>query len=272
MLLHPERRRLPDPPVALEATDVELTGVVYTTIFNPFDPRKNWSDLLSAFLYALGARPDATLVLKLVVSRELAGRALEGIVGFYRRLKIEHQARVIFITEYLTDEEMLDLTGASTFYVSASRGEGANLPLQNFLAAGRPGISPRHTAMLDYFHDEIGFVVASQPEPARFPHDPDGPLTTTWHRPVWQSLYEQFRASYELAISQPRRFQALALRGREQIEDFARSEAVWPRLAAALNAAAARQRLESRPAATRDGGQAAESDESALAVSPGRLE
>src|SRR5205807_6061635 len=32
---------------------LDLSGVVYTAIFNPNDPRKNWEDLLSAYLLAL---------------------------------------------------------------------------------------------------------------------------------------------------------------------------------------------------------------------------
>ncbi|HLJ95699.1 MAG TPA: hypothetical protein VKU02_21160, partial [Gemmataceae bacterium] len=33
---------------------LELSGVVYSTIFNPYDPRKNFQDMLSAYLLALG--------------------------------------------------------------------------------------------------------------------------------------------------------------------------------------------------------------------------
>ena len=47
---------------------LELSGVVYTTILNPFDPRKNWPNLLTAYLLAL-EDVDATLVIKLVVPR-----------------------------------------------------------------------------------------------------------------------------------------------------------------------------------------------------------
>src|SRR5262249_41541279 len=134
--------------------------------------------------------------------------------------------------------QMVELARGSTYYVNATRAEGACLPLQDFLAAGRPGISPLHTAMTDYFHDELGFVVDSRPEPARWPHDPEEWCSTTWHHLSWPSLSEQLRAGYAVATDRPRHYRVLASRSREQIEDFASAERVWPRLAAALHTVA----------------------------------
>lgn len=238
-VLHPERRPASSSSSLPLATQpqLELEGIVYTAIFNPFDPRKNWADLLTAFVHALGDRPDATLVLKLVAAKALTERALLGVLTHYRSLGLRHRCKIAVVADYLTDEQMRELTRASTFHVNASRAEGANLPLQDFLAAARPAISPRHTAMSDYFHDEMGFVVASHPEPTRWPHAPDQHLRTMWHAPVWASLRDQLHASYTMATEQPRAYQVLAARSREQIEDFAGTERVWPQLAAALRAA-----------------------------------
>lgn len=250
LLAHPERGRVKTVPAfgCELAPRLELSGVVYTAIFNPFCQRKNWADLLSAFLHALGDRPDATLVLKLAVCRDLAEAGLEGVLGYYLSLGMKHRCKIAVIPDYLAAEHMLELARASTFHVTATRAEGANLPLQDFLAAGRPGVAPRHSAMLDYFHDELGFVVASHPEPARWPHAPHDSLPTTWHHPVWESLRDQLRLSYETAKSRPRQYRLLAARSREQIEDFAGAERVWPRLAAALNTALARQPRDVREA------------------------
>lgn len=241
-MLHPERRPSTNAAVLPRAADppLELDGIVYTAIFNPFDPRKNWADLLSAFVHALGDRPDATLVLKLVIARDLAERGLLGVVSHYRSLGLKHRCKIAIISEYLTEEQLQALAHASTYLVSATRAEGANLPLQNFLAAARPAVSPNHTAMADYFHNEMGFVVAAHPAPTRWPHAPDQQLRTTWHAPVWASLRDQLRASYDVARDRPRQYQRLATRSREQIEDHAGRERVWPLLAAALNAALAR--------------------------------
>jgi glycosyltransferase involved in cell wall biosynthesis len=214
---------------------LELSGVVYTTIFNPFDPRKNWIDLLSAFLLALRDCEDATLVVKLAVSPRLANLAARGFLDRYQGMGISHRCKLAVVTDYLPDTMMWQLTQGSTYYLQATHAEGACLPLQEFLAAGRPGVGPVHTAMADYFDETVGFAVASNPEPAAWPLDPSGRLTTTWHRIVWQSLHDQIQASYQLAREQSGAYQELARNGRQRIADFAGADQVWPRLVDALS-------------------------------------
>jgi glycosyltransferase involved in cell wall biosynthesis len=213
---------------------LELSGVVYTTILNPLDSRKNWQDLLSAFLAALAHREDATLVIKVVASPQLTPRGVNLILDYYRSLGWRHRCRVAIVAAYLGDSQMQELARASTYYLNTARAEGACLPLQDYLAAGRPGVAPRHTAMTDYFDAGVGWVVQSSPEPARWPHDLDCGHTTRWHRLNWQSLHDQIRASYETARNRPDVYQELAARGRERMAAFASVERVWPRLQAAL--------------------------------------
>jgi len=233
---------------------LELSGVVFTTILNPLDPRKNWQDLLSSFLLALGDREDATLVVKLIICPQLAAGAVNDMIRYYQGLGLRHRCKLAFVSAYLTDAQMVALASASTYYVNPSRAEGACLPLQNFLAAGRPGISPVHSAMTDYFSDSVGLVVASHHEPTCWPHDPQQRLTTTWHRLVWQSLHDQLPMAYDLAKQALDRYRALAMRGRARMAKFAGHESVWPRLQAALDSVAARTR---RAAATSGGPPAA---------------
>jgi glycosyltransferase involved in cell wall biosynthesis len=212
---------------------LDLSGVVYTTFLNPFDPRKNWQDTLSAFLWALGDRADATLVVKLVVNPALAPAALNWMLEYYRELHRPHRGKVAFVTAYLTDEQLVELARASTYYLNSARAEGACLPLQDFLAAGRPGVAPTHTALADYFDSGVGFPVESHPEPASWPHDRRQGCTTTWHRIVWQSLHDQLRASFD-AAGQLAHYRNLASAGRQRLAGFAAGEQVWPRLEAAL--------------------------------------
>src|SRR5262249_26226773 len=84
---------------------IDLSGVVYTTILNPVDGRKNWEDIVSGFLYALGQCDDATLVFKIVTSPQAAAENLDGVMAYYERLKISHRCTLIFITEFLSDEQ-----------------------------------------------------------------------------------------------------------------------------------------------------------------------
>ncbi len=241
-------------------SNLELSGVVYTTILNPFDARKNWQDLLSGFLLALKDQDDATLVVKLVVSADWEAEALAEMLAFYRNTGLSHRCKLAFVTAYLSDDQMVELARASTYYVNTSRAEGLCMPLQNFMAAGRPALAPPHTGMAESIDEQCGFPLQSHPEPAPWPQEIDNGYRTTWHRLVWQSLHDRLRASYEMAKHDRTRYQTLAERARERIRDLAGVESVWPRLEAALNsvlvssgAATVRERLgtqssELRPA------------------------
>ena len=213
---------------------LQFDGVVYTSIFNPIDGRKNWQDLLTGFLCALKDCSDATLVLKLITGDP---RLVYEVWNYYRCLGIPHRCRVAIISEFLGDEQLLELAAATTYYVTTTRAEGNCLPLMNYLAAGRPGISPRHTAIADYFDEHVGFVVASHPEPTAFPHDSRLRRTTTWHRLVWPSLVEQFHNSYKTAKDDGIAYDRLVRSSRERMLGWSHPQAVAPRLHAALDRA-----------------------------------
>jgi hypothetical protein len=235
---------------------LELSGVVYSTILNPFDARKNWQDLLSSFLVALKDREDATLVVKLVVSAEWEAAALAEMFAFYRSTGLRHRCKLVFVTAYLTEEQLQELARASTFYLNTSRAEGSCLPLQNYLAAGRPAVAPAHTGMADSLDPLCGFVVASHPEPAPWPQEVAGGYRTTWHRLVWQSLHDQLQASYEAARHDRPRYREMAAAGRSRMRQLVSPENVWPLLAAALEEGIARyhqrgKRTTEAPAALR---------------------
>jgi glycosyltransferase involved in cell wall biosynthesis len=214
---------------------LELSGIVYTTVLNPFDQRKNWPDLLTAYLLALDGCDDATLVIKLAVPPDLASAGVNKILRFYRRLALAHRCRLVLVSDYLTDAQLLELARGSTYYLNSSRAEGACLPMQDFLAAARPAIAPRHTAIADYFADGSGFVVESHPEPASWPQDPEGHCRTTWHRLVWPSLRDAIGESYQVAKSRRAHYETLAANARAAMTARAGSDVVWTRLAAALN-------------------------------------
>jgi hypothetical protein len=214
---------------------LSLSGVVYTSIFNPDDGRKNWEDLLTGFLIALKNCEDATLVLKLIAS---GPRAVDKVWNFYRQTGIPHRCKVAFVPDFLSEEQLIELAGATTYYITTTRAEGNCLPLMNYLAAGRPGISPRHTAIADYFGRDVGFVVESHAEPAAFPHDSQPRKTTTWHRLVWTSLADEIRRSYEIVKNDFPAYEELARNARAKMLQWSSMQAVAPRLHAALRSVA----------------------------------
>ncbi len=216
---------------------LELSGIVYTSILNPLDGRKNWVDLLGGFLQALGEYPDAQLVIKLVVSPEHEAEVLRHVHACYCRAGGAYRCRVAFITSYLSEEQLLQLTQASTYYLNTSHAEGSCLPLQNFLAAGRPAIAPAHTGMADSVDPRCAFVLDAHPEPTCFPIDLEGPNLTRWYRLVWQSLFEQLQHSYEAARTDLGHYRGLSEAGRARMMRLVHPQSVWPVLAKALQEA-----------------------------------
>jgi hypothetical protein len=130
---------------------------------------------------------------------------------------------------------MIELTRASTYYVNTSRAEGLCMPLQNFMAAGRPALAPPHTGMAESIDEQCGFTLESHPEPASWPQEIGGGYRTTWHRLVWQSLHDRLRASYEMAKQGRTDYQTLAERARDRMSGLASIDSVWPRLSGALD-------------------------------------
>ena len=219
------------------SASLELGGVVYTSIFNPDDGRKNWEDMITAFLHALRDCPDATLVLKLIARNQ---DAINRVLAFYHRLDVAHRCRLVVIPSFLNEAELFELARLSTFYLTSTRAEGNCLPLMNYLAAGRPAISPSHTAIADYFDNEVGFVVQSHSEPCAWPQDSRLRWRSMWHRLVWPSLVEQIRRSYEMAKSDCGAYDAMAQAARDRMRQWAHPESVWPHLRSAIGLLATR--------------------------------
>jgi glycosyltransferase involved in cell wall biosynthesis len=206
---------------------VSLSGVVFTTVFNPCDRRKNWEDLLSAWNSALGEREGVTLVLKLV-GNDPSG--LDEVLSRCQALDLRGGGRLILLTGFLTDAQMVDLARATTWYVTPTRAEGACLPLMQWLAAGRPAVATCHTAIRDYFSEAQGLVVESHPEPCPWPHDPAQIQRTTWQRTVWSSLVGQLKQAHQVALHDPARYAGLSQGARQVSRERHHPSVVGPRL------------------------------------------
>ncbi len=211
---------------------LELSGIVYTSIFNPNDGRKNWQDLLSSFLTALGDKEDATLVVKLITRDPVT---VSKFLHYYAGRDIPHKCKLIIVSQYLSEEQLCELAEASTYYFQTTKAEGNCLPLMNYLSAGRPGVSPCHSAISDYFDEEIGFVAESHQEPAAWPHDPRLRTRSTWARLVWPSMVEQLQESYRIAKEEPEIYEQISRRARAKLQSWASSKNVKDRLAKALD-------------------------------------
>lgn len=196
----------------------DLSGVVFCSVFSPSDARKNWHDIVTAFCWAFRDTADATLILKMT-HHDLEFYRIQ-LLTLLSRLA-PFKCRVLTLHGFLDDGKYRELVGLTDFYVSASTGEGLCLPLMEFLSAGKPSLTPRHTAMADYVNEEMAYIVETSEELACWPNDPVGTWRTRRHRLNWQSLMEGYLACYELAKDNQSGYQQMSRQAWRHMRDFA---------------------------------------------------
>lgn len=230
------------------AFSVELSGVVFSTVFNPYDGRKNWPDLLSAFCSAFADKPDAVLVFKLT-HREFCS-AMTEMLRFLARLP-SFRCRVVLMHGYLEDEDYRALMQATSYVVNASFGEGQCLPLMEFLSCGKPAIAPAHSGMIDYIDGQVAFRVDSWAEAATWPHDPRNAFRTCRQQVDWGSLRTAYIQAWRLYREQPDGYRAMGDRAIERMRGYCSRQAVIEQLEPFLAEVIGRS---ARPLASRAGG------------------
>ena len=187
----------------LEATPLFHDGVIYTSVFNPYDGRKNWQDMLSAFCTTFRDTADATLVLKLT-HHDISDALNDMLHHLYKNQSF--RCRVVLIHGFLADADYERLVEATSFVVNSSFGEGQCLPLMEFMSCGKPAVAPCNTAMADYIDADNAFIVDSTDELTAWPHDPRRAFRTLRYVTNWASLCEAYKASYDVAKNHPARY------------------------------------------------------------------
>jgi hypothetical protein len=197
-------------------THVTLSGVVFTGVLNPQDARKNWYDQLTAFVWAFRDNPDVTLVIKMVhYDRD---RSCASLLQEMRKLA-PYQCRIVVIHGYLEQDSFNDLVRATTYALNASHAEGQCLPLMEFMSAGKPAVSPDHTAMSDYINPADAFIVATTPEWAAWPQDPRLVLRCLRYRVDWGSLRQAFLAAWQVATDDDTRYRQMSAQARTMLRE-----------------------------------------------------
>ncbi|MBT4522038.1 MAG: hypothetical protein HOC23_18725 [Halieaceae bacterium] len=237
------RAREPSPQPAIEAAMSQsegagedkilaLKGVIYTSVFNPADGRKNWIDIVTAFCYAHRTNSNATLILKMVTNNA------SSYMGTLRLLLTQlapFNCRIVAIRGFLPTETYENLMAATSYYVNASHCEGLCLPLMEFLSGGVVAIAPDTTAMADYINDDIAFRVKSSVEQNVWPDDPRDLFRTLRYRINWESLRDAFLESYRVATEDPERYADMSINAQTQMEAYCSVEAVSNKLSTFLN-------------------------------------
>lgn len=219
---------LPLPPERMEGTtELHLGGIVYASIFNPGDGRKNWNDMISAFCIAFRSVEDATLVLK------LSHHDISEVVP--QMLEHMHKAgnfacRVVILDGYLCEDGYQQLLDATSYAVNCSHGEGQCLPLMEYMSCGKPAIAPHHTAMLDYIDESCAFVIDSSLVPGTWPHDMRQAYRTLRSQIHFGSLVKAYRASYYVAKHEPETYRSMAEAAIESLRRYCSLAVIKPRL------------------------------------------
>lgn len=188
-------------------TTLSLQGTVYASVFNPADGRKNWLDIVTAFVWAFRDDPDKTLLLKM--SHHNRSTFLGDLFLLFARLA-PFRCRVVAIHGYLSAQQLQDLVAVTDFFVNASVAEGQCLPLLEFMAEGVPAVSPDHTAMETYIRSDNAFVVRSSHQPHIWPNDPRECYRTLSNRIDWDSLRQAYVDSAAVWRDDPQRYLAMS--------------------------------------------------------------
>jgi hypothetical protein len=207
---------------------LRLEGVIYTSILNPGDGRKNWRDLTAGFVWAFRNTPTATLLLKLARS-DLE----DGLLVVLQHLSTlgPFACRVVLIQGLLPESSYRALIDATTYAVNTAYGEGQCLPLMEYMSAGRPAVAPAHTAMLDYVSPENSFVIRSEPTLTQWPHDERAAKRCLHHRISFADYVRQCRESYRVARDEPNTYARMSAAAVSALQAFCSEEVVLGRLA-----------------------------------------
>lgn len=217
---------------AMSECSVELSGVIFVALFNPYDGRKNWVDMLTAFCAAFKDTVDATLVFKL--GHHEYQSALNDMLMCMARMP-KFKCRVVLLQGFLDKNEFESLIRASAFVVNASHGEGQCLPLMEFLSCGKPAIAPRHSAMLDYIDEDVAFIVESWLDATAWSHDPRLAYRTLRHQIDWSSLVRSYQAAYHCALRESDRYAQMSAAAIERMRGHCSQAVALQRLRQFLN-------------------------------------
>lgn len=152
--------------------DSGLTPVVFFTMFNAHDYRKQIRPLLDAFIQFSTRNPNALLLMKVASvhadkadSFDILRDQLHDPEGMIPPLISD---RIWLTTEIMSREQLNALMDIGAYYVSTSHAEGQNLPLIEAMLRGAVPVSVDHTAMSNYIAADNAAVIRSEEKEMNF--------------------------------------------------------------------------------------------------------
>ena len=130
-------------------------------ILNPHDIRKNFGNLVTAFVKFREDHPEAVLLLKMTAQGDLTKLQQTAFRREFPSFPETVFENVYFIPEKLSDSKLQLLMDSCQNYVSPSRAEGQNLPLCEAMLSDMICITPDHTSMSDYVTSDSAIILES---------------------------------------------------------------------------------------------------------------
>ena len=130
--------------------------------------RKNPDGAALAFAEAFGDSPDVKLVFKTAGAKKLPAFAerLKALVG-----ELGIADRVVFVDDFLFQDELVALTDACDAYLSLHRGEGFGLGIAEAMSLGKPVVVTDYSATTEFCNRDDALPVPYRIEPV--PHADD---------------------------------------------------------------------------------------------------
>lgn len=218
--------RSPLPPCTLLTTpragEEEVPeGFLFVYCFLP-SFRKGLDVLMPAFEAAFGGDPSAALVLAVTHRPSfLEDPDLD-------RPKKDYKSRIYCLTGNYTEREMARIYRSCDAYVTASRGEGWNLPMCEAAACGLPVVAPRNTAHAELLDDSTAFMFDAE----GFAVWEGGQKVSPWYEGAQFSLLgKRSRAQLTEQLLRVRSDRREAAARAVRFGDIVRSKHTWDRAA-----------------------------------------
>ena len=131
--------------------------------------RKNPEGAARAFAEAFSDKPDAKLVFKTSGAKKLPAFA-ERLKSLINELGLAN--RVIFVDNFLLQDELVALTDAYDAYLSLHRGEGFGIGIAEAMSLGKPVVVTDYSSTTEFCNRDDALPVPYRIEPV--PHIDDG--------------------------------------------------------------------------------------------------
>jgi glycosyltransferase involved in cell wall biosynthesis len=189
---------------------------IFYSIFQ-WTERKNPAGLIRAYYSAFDNNENVVLVLK-TYRASYATKEVQAIQEEIKKIKsnmlLKNPPKIVFISDQLTDGQMLALHRRCNCFILPHRAEGWGMPHMQAMAMGNPCISTNFSGNLDFMNKDNSYLVDYQMTPVcNMPWSPWYQGFMEWAEPNLSQLKHYMLYCYQNQINA----KATGLQGRKTI-------------------------------------------------------